>query len=240
MSELQKQLEDTDESEFLDGELSFVVEDGTGLANSTSFCSVAFANAYARIHGKTAWLALTDEQKQITLVMATDYVNSGYDWRGKQVVPDQALAHPRCGFTIPSGKETTEVPPCVKKAVAELATRCFSVDEEGNVSFTQLVADNEMAGSIKSYKNVLDALSESVTYAAPGELRTDIRPYPMVDALIEAWLINKKTTDLWGSVNTKAVLTGVCTCEVKSIAENPCVYTGYPKLPFFGGEDDQT
>lgn len=220
------------------GELAFVVEDGSGLSDSSSFCSVVFANSYARIHGKVDWLNLETEQKQITLVLATDYVNSNYDWRGEVVNADQALAHPRCGFSIPSGKETTEVPTCVKKAVAELATRCFSLDAEGNVSYIQLVDDNETPSSIKSFKNVLEGLSQSVVYAGPGEVRTDVRPFPAVDAMIESWLLKGKTTDVWGSVTSPAVVTGVCTCDVDKVASDPCVYTGFPKLPFFGGEDD--
>ena len=217
--------------------LEFVVEDGTGLPNSTSFVSVAYAESYATIHGKSDWLQLEEEQKQITLVLASDYINSQYNWRGEPVKSDQALALPRGGFRIPSGVSNTGVPSCVKKATAELASRCFSVTEDGTVTYIQLVADNEMAGSIKSYKNKLDVLEEQYTYAAPGELM-DIRPYPGVDALIEDWLLNKTSKDIWGSYVVTASVTGVDLNEVIRQDHNPNRYTGYDKNSFFGGEDE--
>lgn len=216
--------------------LSFIVEDGTGLENSTSFVSVAYANSYATIHGKTAWSALTNEQKEITLVLASDYINSQYNWRGEPVHPSQALALPRCGFSIPSGSLTTGVPACVKKATAELATRCFS-SEGGSVTYVQLVDDIEMAGSIKSYKNKLDVMEEQVTYASPSDLK-DVRPYPSIDAMIEGWLLKRAEKDIWGSVITPAITTGISVREVAKQDADSDRFTGFDKNSFFGGEDE--
>lgn len=216
--------------------LSFIVEDGTGLENSTSFVSVAYANSYATIHGKTAWSALTNEQKEITLVLASDYINSQYNWRGEPVHPSQALALPRRGFSIPSGSLTTGVPACVKKATAELATRCFS-SEGGSVTYVQLVDDIEMAGSIKSYKNKLDVMEEQVTYASPSDLK-DVRPYPSIDAMIEGWLLKRAEKDIWGSVITPAITTGISVREVAKQDADSDRFTGFDKNSFFGGEDE--
>ena len=216
--------------------LSFVVEDGSGLASATSFVSVAYANSYATIHGKTQWSALTDEQKEITLVLASDYINSQYNWRGEPVSPSQALALPRGGFSIPSGAHSTGVPACVKKATAELATRCFT-SEGGSVSYIQLVEDIQMAGSIKSYKNKLDVMEEQVTYASPSDLK-DVRPYPSIDAMIEGWLLKRAEKDIWGSVVTPAITTGTSVREVVQQDANPDRYTGFNKNAFFGGEDE--
>lgn len=216
--------------------LTFVVEDGTGLDTSTSFVSVAYATSYATIHGKESWLSLTDSQKEVTLVLASDYVNSQYNWRGEPVNPLQALALPRCGFSIPSGASSTGIPSCVKKAVSELATRCFTT-EGGSVTFVQLIDDIEMAGSIKSYKNKLDTLEEQVTYASPSDLK-DVRPYPSIDAMIEAWLLKRAEKDIWGSITTPVILTGVTTSEVARQDNNSERFTGFEKNSFFGGEDE--
>lgn len=216
--------------------LSFLVEDGTGLDASTSFVSVAYASSYATIHGKSSWLALSDEQKEITLVLASDYINSQYNWRGEPVNPSQALALPRCGFSIPSGSLTTGVPACVKKATAELATRCFS-SEGGSVTYIQLVDDIEMAGSIKSYKNKLDVMEEQVTYASPSDLK-DVRPYPSIDAIIEGWLLKRAEKDKWGSVITPAITTGISVREVAKQDADSDRFTGFEKNSFFGGEDE--
>lgn len=216
--------------------LSFLVEDGTGLDASTSFVSVAYASSYATIHGKSSWLALSDEQKEITLVLASDYINSQYNWRGEPVNPSQALALPRCGFSIPSGSLTTGVPACVKKATAELATRCFS-SEGGSVTYIQLVDDIEMAGSIKSYKNKLDVMEEQVTYASPSDLK-DVRPYPSIDAMIEGWLLKRAEKDKWGSVITPAITTGISVREVAKQDADFDRFTGFEKNSFFGGEDE--
>ena len=43
--------------------LEFVVEDGTGLLNSTSFVYVAYAESYETIHGKNDWWQFEEETK---------------------------------------------------------------------------------------------------------------------------------------------------------------------------------
>ena len=58
------------------------VEDGTGLVDSNSYVTVAFADSYLESMGVAAWGALQQSRKEVLLVKATDYVDNTYRWRG--------------------------------------------------------------------------------------------------------------------------------------------------------------
>ena len=52
-----------------------IVEDGTGLTNSTTYITLAAANEYHRIRGSEVWNDATDEEKVVALIRATQYVD---------------------------------------------------------------------------------------------------------------------------------------------------------------------
>lgn len=102
--------------------MPFVVEDGTGLENSNSFVSVAFANDYFALRTNAVWAALDNAAKERALILATDFLTDQYQqlWIGNVVSNLQALPWPRAAgvwdVAIVSG-----VPENLRRATVELA-----------------------------------------------------------------------------------------------------------------------
>lgn len=98
--------------------MAFIVEDGTGFANSNSLASVEFADAYHAERGNAAWAAFSEPRKQQLLIIATDYVVDlyGQAFDGSRAVSGQALPFPRIVNYVNVGN-----PIGVQRAVVELA-----------------------------------------------------------------------------------------------------------------------
>src|SRR3972149_388650 len=112
--------------------MTIIAEDGTGLGNAESICSVTSADTYHSDRGNTAWALLTTAIKEASLRKATEYMASEYRsrWLGRRATSTQSLDWPRILvylqdignnslFLVPS----TTVPVEVKRACAELALR---------------------------------------------------------------------------------------------------------------------
>ena len=99
-----------------------IVEDGTGLANSESYISVAYADDYHLKRGNQSWGQMSPTRKEQLLRQASDYITYvfGPSFVGIRAVTGQAMAWPRQlsdgGYLYSLG-----VPIEVQQATAELA-----------------------------------------------------------------------------------------------------------------------
>lgn len=109
-----------------------VVEDGSGVADATSYVSEADAAAYFQRRGVEAWLDADPEEQEAALVRATAGLDTLYRgrWQGQKMHATQALAWPRSerlgedlpltdmdGVPVP----TDMVPLAVRNAACEVA-----------------------------------------------------------------------------------------------------------------------
>lgn len=110
--------------------MALVVEDGTGLSNADSYCSVADADARHTALGNAAWNG-TDAAKEAALRRATEYLEGAHrqTWKGTKLLRDQALSWPRYGATVDGWDvSSTIVPAQIRNATADLALRALSDD----------------------------------------------------------------------------------------------------------------
>ena len=111
--------------------ISFVVEDGTGKTNSTSYTSLATASDFVALNKhETDWSGLTDGQKENLLMRATLILDDNMSWYGDMADSKQALQWPRLGVFDKSGTEisSSTIPTFLKYATAELA-RMFNKED---------------------------------------------------------------------------------------------------------------
>lgn len=105
--------------------IPFVVEDGTGLANATSYVSVEEADdiAVMNIHNSDAWLALPLDEKRNLLIYTSRVLDSRTTWQGSHVSQLQGLAWPRTGVIDRYGNtiSSSSVPFAVRWATVEMA-----------------------------------------------------------------------------------------------------------------------
>ena len=110
---------------------TFVVEDGTGLANANSLCSVASADEYHASNGNpSAWSLLSLFRKQDCLRQASRWVSLRHIYFGERLRSGQSMAFPRVGLTSDDGYPVGSnlVPAQVSQAVAIVALRIAKGD----------------------------------------------------------------------------------------------------------------
>jgi len=72
-----------------------VVEDNTGLTDANAYVTIAYTDDYLTSHGNSAFSSLTQTQKEVAIVKATDYIDNVFDWYGKKKTQTQGLNFPR-------------------------------------------------------------------------------------------------------------------------------------------------
>jgi hypothetical protein len=111
---------------------TFLVEDGTGLTNSTSYATVEYADDYFDVDRvfEPTWDAYTTEQKQELLGWATRALDQKVVWKGVRTTSTQALAWPRCGVYNRYGEliGDDEMPEQLRQATVEFAKYMAATD----------------------------------------------------------------------------------------------------------------
>lgn len=110
----------------------FVVEDGTGLSNATSYVSVEDATDIicVNIHVSAAWEALSVADQEKLVSWASRYLDAHARWKGTKTVPTSALRWPRCGVYDRDNTLIDEntIPEQLKIATAEMARYLITED----------------------------------------------------------------------------------------------------------------
>lgn len=104
----------------------FVVEDGTGLSNATSYVDTTYADDYLSIGPQTQnteWAALTLGEKQTWLMFASRLIDQAVDWNGYKTVENSGLRWPREGACNCDGIliDKNTIPEEVKMSTVEVA-----------------------------------------------------------------------------------------------------------------------
>jgi hypothetical protein len=136
--------------------VTFVVEDGTGKSDATSYVSVAGADQIILDYGLT-WPsgssdAYIDEQKEIALNIGTRYLDTRFNtkWKGRKNSEDQALAWPRVNVVDSDGWiiDNDVIPSQIEQATVEVAVyfsesgKAFpDLDDEGTISEKKIKID---------------------------------------------------------------------------------------------------
>lgn len=103
---------------------TFLAEDGTGLANATSYATVEQADDIAALNiHETAWFNLTTDQKQKVLSQATALLDAFARWDGRKAVTTSGRSWPRTGAVDKDGVAipSDELPRDLVEGTVELA-----------------------------------------------------------------------------------------------------------------------
>ena len=160
--------------------MAFVPEDGTGLSNSNSYVSEAFADSYFTDRGNATWAAALTADKETALVRATDYLDKrfGPKFRGFKQSMSQALEWPRIGALDDDDyllNGVDNIPRQLQKATAEYGLRALSA---------VLAPDNTNAGIAITKKKVgpIETVNELSNPGSPSLVSPNSIPeYPEAD-----------------------------------------------------------
>jgi hypothetical protein len=166
--------------------MSFVPEDGTGLANANSYVALAYADAYFA-ERSVKWTG-SDTLRQSWLVRATDYINARFSSRllGTKSFPlVQALEFPR----ILDSTIGSVMPVNLLKATCEYAYRAKLYPI---LAPDLVLSDNGLFFEQVSEK--VGPIDTTTKYFDPNKGFMLIRPYPAADLLIRPFLSFGRTT----------------------------------------------
>ena len=182
-------------------DISFVVEDGTGLPNANSYCDLDYALEYCVSKGYTNWLTLTEDMQKIYIIRGTEFVDNFYNWKGRRGSQSQSMAFPRLDLFDEDHYEVRGVPDKLKKACIEAA---FLNSSSGSDTLFTTKDEN---GAIKRQK--VDSLEVEYFSNQQSETNTDAVDYTTIYDILNKLLkgLYKEKGD-GGSVCTRAVWRG--------------------------------
>lgn len=171
--------------------MAFTVEDGSGKSDANSYALVAEADAYWSDRGNANWAALTDADKKVALIDATDYIDGRFGGRmiGSKATEEQLLEWPR----IDTGNDlwdydTVEgegvIPMALKYATIQYADRArtapLAPDPVVNDAGVSMVTTKEEIGPIKTESQPVGGYSATVNV---------LRPYPAADMYMRTLVV---------------------------------------------------
>lgn len=148
---------------------SFIVEDGTGLTNSTSYISVLDADDYLSLRsGYSLWEAV-DEQENY-LMWATRLLDQRAAFRGSKAVSGSALRWPRVGVCDRDGiaVDYQTIPEPIKAAVAEIAFHLATQGVDPSVPISTSGEIKRIKADVVEIEYVEGTASSTVNYFPVG------------------------------------------------------------------------
>lgn len=168
--------------------MAFVVETGLIVPNANAYISVAYLDSYWSDRNVT--LTYTQKQKESAIVIATQYVDINFKWRGCIVEDAQSLDWPRSSVYDNEERyiNNQTVPKGLMNAVAEYAKRQLESPIQPDVYPDEL-------GTIKRKREKVDVIEREIEYAENTGGYYGIKRYPMADK----WLIGLTTGGTGGN-----------------------------------------
>lgn len=154
--------------------MTIVVETGAIVDGANAYITVAELDAYWSARNVT--LSQTNAEKEAAIIIATQYVDINFSWRGTIVIDEQWLDWPRAGVYDDEGRdiEYTEIPRRLKNAVCEYAKRQLDSDIQPDVFPNDL-------GAIKRKREKVDVIEQEVEYQDNTGGYYGIKRYPLAD-----------------------------------------------------------
>lgn len=154
----------------------FIVEDGTGLGNATSYASIAQLDAYHAAFLNTDWAAASQEAKEKAAMEATRYLDWRYVFRGEQVRDNtygngQALAWPRAGYPWPLQAITSATAELALRALAGPLVTDESERTQKSVKVGPIAVSFERGKKQQRYSVVDTIVKPFVLGGMPGQIR---------------------------------------------------------------------
>ena len=160
--------------------IELVVEDGTMPEGANTYASPNTITAYLAPRGAKEWADLSDDDKAVFAIQATDFLN-GLPYRGVPVASGRIMAWPQKGQRYADGTAVPEnvVPVQVVYALCELCA--FAADGR----FTFRTTREEAVGSLIS-QNVNGVAS---SFAVPeSDVYKGVTGFSSVDKLLAPFL----------------------------------------------------
>ncbi len=137
--------------------MALIVEDGSGVIDAEALVSVAFVDDYAIRYGKAGWSALSVDQKEINIRVATQFAVSKFPWNTRPLYAYQSYPFPAYQFDY-RGSWVEGIPIQVRQAVAELAI----------LNQSQSLTEGRVARDYIYKRTNIGGVEKELRWASPG------------------------------------------------------------------------
>ena len=180
----------TDTPEVLEINIEMIVEDGNCVSGANSFVDLDFADSYHINRNRKDWIELDENKKKSALIIATQYIDKLFDWKGRRKFEEQELSFPRVELLDKDGFEVIGIPLVLKEAVSEAAYYCLK---------TSLFQEYNENGAIKRQK--IDGAVEVEYFSSTDSPLKYVSKYASLNSILKGLYIENKSS----SINAKAV-----------------------------------
>ena len=158
---------------------TFIVEDGTGVANANALTTVAFVDEYFDTRGNTVWAAASIDSKQQAIVRSSDYIETAWAdlFKGNIEFADQELSFPRVNLFDRNNRAVEGMPKKLQQAVSEYSLRALS-------SSLYIEPTTQANGQlVQKEKKKIAPIEKEITYVEGGSFST-LKDIPEADNLL--------------------------------------------------------
>lgn len=154
--------------------MALIVEDGSIVNGANAYITAQELNDYWQ--ARNVVISNTQAEQDAAIIIATQYVDLNFDWRGDIISEDQPLDFPRSGVYDDENRsiDNKSIPQKLKYAVCEYAYRQLSADIQPDV-----YPDN--LGTIKRKREKVDVVEQEIEYAENTGGYYGIKRYPLAD-----------------------------------------------------------
>lgn len=143
---------------------NMTVENGNGIKDANSYVDIEYADAYFSARNITQWAEKTDEEKEVLLIKATDYIDNVFEWYGKKEFTEQSLRFPRKNLYDYEGEQIKGIPKSLKDAVCETINVLLSDTELYKTESENGFVTSEKIGQLSFTYDVSQKIKNSTLY----------------------------------------------------------------------------
>ncbi len=171
--------------------MAFLVEDGTGLATSNSYLSIADYKTYWTDRGVT--VAETDAEIQAALIRSSDYVDFNNNFIGFKSLSTQSMEWPRSDAFDQLGVAYSGLPSDLEKAIAEYTAREIASTTTTDSTLSPDPTYSDSGGKVILERSKADVLETETEYSESHGITT-MRAYPAADKYLKNLIVSGRQT----------------------------------------------
>ena len=171
--------------------MAFLVEDGTGLAASNSYLSIADYKTYWTDRGVT--IGESDAEIQAALIRSSDYVDFNNNFIGTKSLSTQNMEWPRYNAYDQLGVAYSGVPSDLEKAIAEYTAREIASTTTTDSTLSPDPTYDATGGKLILKRSKAEGLESEKEYSE-SHGTTTMRAYPAADKYLKHLTISGRQT----------------------------------------------
>ena len=170
--------------------IQFILEDGTGVVDATTYADLAAADQYLENSDRrTAWRTSSSKERQAALIQGADYIDQTFRnrYKGQRFSSEQRLEWPRIQVFDELGNPTEPDPGLVDSIPEEIGNAAIEYAFEAAIApLAPTPVVDDTGREVISKREKVDVLEESTQYRDISTAK--FRKFPRAELVLRRWL----------------------------------------------------